>query len=89
MASYSVRIKKSAARELADLPRKDQERVIERIRGLANDPRPPGAEKLAGSDDKFRLRQGNYRILYAIEDDVLMVYVVKMVTGKMSIADVS
>ena len=78
MASYSVRIKKSAARELADLPRKDQERVIERIRGLANNPRPPGAEKLAGSDDKFRLRQGNYRILYAIEDDVLMVYVVKI-----------
>ena len=75
MASYSVRIKKSAARELADLPRKDQERVIERIRGLANNPRPPGAEKLAGSDDKFRLRQGDYRILYAIEDDVLMVYV--------------
>jgi len=78
VASYSVRIKKSAARELADLPRKDQERVIERIRGLANNPRPPGAEKLAGSDDKFRLRQGNYRILYAIEDDVLMVYVVKI-----------
>ena len=78
MASYSVRIKKSAARELADLPRKDQERVIERIRGLANNPRPPGAEKLAGSDDKFRLRQGKYRILYAIEDDVLMVYVVKI-----------
>ena len=45
---------------------------------LADDPRPPGAEKLAGVGDKYRIRQGNYRILYEIQDDILVVTVVKI-----------
>lgn len=72
-------IKKSAAKELQSVPgKKDRQRIVERIRALAGDPRPSGAEKLSGTRDKYRLRQGDYRILYEIEDDVLIVYVVKI-----------
>lgn len=79
MASYRVLIKKSAAKELAVIAgRKDRQRIVERIRSLVNDPRPPGVEKLSGTKEKYRIRQGDYRILYEIEDDVLVVYVVKV-----------
>ncbi len=72
MASYSIRIKRSAAKEIEALPRKDRIRVIERIGALAIDPRPVGSEKLT-SEDKYRVRQGNYRILYEIVDRELIV----------------
>lgn len=79
MASYRVVIKKSAAKELQDVAgKKDRQRLVERIAALAENPRPMGAEKLSGSRDKYRIRQGNFRILYEIEDDVLTVYVVKV-----------
>ena len=78
MASYKLRIKKSAAKELEAIPRKgDRQRVVKRIESLAKDPRPPGCKKLSGSD-RYRVRQGSYRIVYAIEDDNLVVYVVKI-----------
>lgn len=77
MASYSVRIKRSAAKELEALPLKDRQRMVARIEGLANDPRPAGAEKLTG-EDKYRVRQGNYRVLYEIVDRELIVTVVKV-----------
>lgn len=77
MASYSVEIKKSAAREIAALPLKDRLRVVERIVRLAEDPRPVGCEKLS-NDDKYRVRQGNYRILYQVRDSELIVSVVKV-----------
>ncbi len=83
MASYKVVIKKSAAKELQDIPgRKDRQRLVERIRRLAGNPRPMGAEKLSGTRDKYRIRQGNFRVLYEIEDDVLIVYVVKIADRK-------
>lgn len=79
MASYRVVIKKSAAKELQDVAgKKDRQGLVERIAALAENPRPMGAEKLSGSRDKYRIRQGNFRILYEIEDDVLTVYVVKV-----------
>jgi mRNA interferase RelE/StbE len=79
VASYKIVIKKSAAKELEEIAgRKDRQRVVERISSLAENPRPPGAEKLSGVRDKYRIRQGNFRILYEIEDDVLTVYVVKI-----------
>ena len=79
MASYRVLIKRSAAKELAAIAgRKDRQRIVERIRSLVNDPRPPGVEKLSGTKEKYRIRQGDHRILYEIEDDVLVVYVVKV-----------
>ena len=77
MASYSLEIKRSAAKELAQLPSKDRGRVVARIQSLADDPRPVGAEKLSGQE-RYRIRQGDYRILYEIEDQVLRVVVVKL-----------
>lgn len=77
MASYRVLIKKSAARELAAVPTKDRRRIVARIEALREDPGPPGCEKLTG-EDKYRLRQGNYRILYEIVDRELVVTVVRV-----------
>ncbi|MGA8204244.1 MAG: type II toxin-antitoxin system RelE/ParE family toxin [Woeseiaceae bacterium] len=78
MASYSLRIKKSAAKELEAIGSKaDRRRIVARIRALADDPRPPGCRKLSGRD-RYRIRQGRYRILYTIEDRRLTVYVIRI-----------
>jgi len=77
VASYSLRIKRSAVKEIEALPPKDRRRVVVRIESLANDARPPGSEKLSG-EEKYRLRQGDYRILYEIIDADLVVTVVKV-----------
>jgi mRNA interferase RelE/StbE len=78
VASYKLRIKKSAAKELEAIARKsDRQRVVKRIEGLADDPRPPGCKKLSGSE-RYRIRQGSYRVIYAIEEDELVVYVIKI-----------
>ena len=77
MASYNVLITKSAARELDAIPNRDRKRLVSRIASLADDPRPVGCEKLTG-DDKYRLRQGDHRILYEIVDDALIVTVVRI-----------
>ena len=79
MGSYSLQIKPSAVRELESLPTKrDRERVIARIRALAKDPRPTGCEKLSGLEDRYRVRQGSYRIVYSISDPERLVTVVKV-----------
>ena len=75
MASYNVRIKSSAVKELEAIPAKDRRRIATKIQALASNPRAAGCEKLAGLD-KYRIRQGNYRVLYTIEDDVLIVTVI-------------
>lgn len=77
MASYSILLTRSAARELEGVPTKDRRRIVTRIAALADNPRPVGVEKLSG-DDKFRIRQGDYRILYEIEDARLIVTVVRV-----------
>lgn len=77
MASYRVVFKQSVAKDLRSIPKTDIRRILGRIEGLANDPRPVGVEKLSG-DEKYRIRQGNYRILYAIDDDVITVTIVKV-----------
>ena len=77
MASYRILIKPSAVKELEALPRKDRQRAASRIQGLARTPRPAGCEKLSGSD-RYRVRQGNYRIIYSIEDVELVVLVVRI-----------
>ena len=79
MASYSLFIKPSAGKELAAVGSKsDRLRIIGRVRSLAEDPRPHGAEKLAGYDDRYRIRQGNYRIVYAIDDTAGRVTIFKI-----------
>jgi len=77
VASYSILLTRSAARELERVPAKDRQRIVTRIGALAHDPRPPGAEKLS-ADDKYRIRQGDYRILYEIVDAELIVTVVRV-----------
>lgn len=77
MAKYRIEIKKSAAKELGRIPKRDLRRIVRRISALAANPRPEGCVKLA-AQEKYRIRQGEYRILYAIEDDVPTVCVVKI-----------
>ncbi len=77
MARYRIFVKASAAKEIEKiLTKKDRIRVVEKIRSLSDNPRPRGSVKLSGKD-KYRLRQENYRIIYSIEDDKLIVHIVK------------
>ena len=77
MASYKILIKRSAAKELEAVPLRDRRRLVTRIGALAANPRPAGAQKLSG-EDKYRIRQGDYRILYEIVDEDLIVTVVRV-----------
>ena len=79
MAGYSLRIKTSAGRELARVASKrDQGRIVSRISALANDSRLPGSEELAGAVNAWRVRQGDYRILFTVADDARVVDVFKI-----------
>ena len=78
MASYKLLIKPSAAKEIELAPKKNRLRIVKRIQDLSSDPRPPGCEKLSGHDDKYRIRQGTYRIVYTISDSGLVICVVKV-----------
>jgi len=77
VANYKIFIKPSAKKELESLPQNDLIKIIEKIKNLSVDPRPHGVEKLSG-DDKYRVRQRNYRIVYTIGDEKLIVIVVKI-----------
>lgn len=77
MASFDVRFKKSVAKDLRRIPKADVKRILDRIRQLGGNPRPLGCEKLS-SLERYRIRQGVYRILYEIEDQELIVVVVKI-----------
>ena len=77
MANYKVFIKPSAVKELESVPRKDRVRLARKIQSLASEPRPAGCEKLSGLE-RYRIRQGNYRIVYEIQDERLVVIVVKV-----------
>ena len=77
MASYKLLIKRSAAKELEELVPKVRRRIAPRIEALGIEPRPPGSEKLSGQE-KYRIRQGDYRVLYAIDDGAQTVTVVKI-----------
>ena len=79
MASYSVHLKRSAVRELEDVGQEaDRRRIVERIRALADAPRPSGSERLAGREDRLRIRQGDYRVVYSVEDENHSITVVKI-----------
>ena len=77
MASYELVFKKSVVKDLRAFPKQDVKRIMQRIRSLADEPRPAGCEKLSGLD-RYRIRQGIYRIIYEIEDARLIVLVVKI-----------
>lgn len=76
-ASYRLRIKRSAEKELRRAPKADLRRIVERMESLATDPRPPGCEKLF-AENAYRVRQGDYRILYSVDDRERAVEVIKI-----------
>jgi mRNA interferase RelE/StbE len=77
MAVFSIFFKDSVRKDLDSIPKDDLQRIIERIGNLAENPRHVGCEKLSGQE-KYRLRQGNYRIIYSIQETQLTVWVVNV-----------
>ncbi len=75
MAEYKIYFKESVEKDLRTIPKKDLGKILSRIQALATDPRPPGYEKLTGQD-RYRIRQGRYRIIYSIQDGQCTVWVV-------------
>lgn len=75
MAEYKIYFKQSVEKDFRAVPKKDLQKIIQRIHSLARDPRPPGHEKLTGKE-RYRIRQGRYRIIYSIQDDEFAVWVV-------------
>jgi mRNA interferase RelE/StbE len=83
VASYSVLIKPSAAKEIEAVDQKrERQRIVARILALADEPRPVGCEKLAGARDRYRVRVGRCRVVYSIADDELLVLVVRVAHRK-------
>ena len=76
--SYTVQLAPAAKRQLRKLDRSIQERVVRRLDKLEKDPRPPGVEKMEGDESTYRIRLGEYRIVYEIRDKVLVVLVLKV-----------
>jgi mRNA interferase RelE/StbE len=77
VASYSVYLGRAAEKELDQLAAQDRKRLVKRAQSLAGDPRPVGSEKLSG-EEKYRLRQGDFRIVYSIDDAGSIVMIVKI-----------
>jgi Cytotoxic translational repressor of toxin-antitoxin stability system len=77
MAAYKVYFRESVEKDFAAIPKRDLKNILQRIRSLVEDPRPSGCEKLTGQE-RYRLRQGRYRIVYSIQDEDLTVWVVKV-----------
>ncbi len=77
MARFELAFRRSVAKDLRRIPKRDVERILQRVESLRDDPRPAGCEKLSGQE-RYRIRQGVYRILYEILDRRLIVTVVKV-----------
>jgi mRNA interferase RelE/StbE len=77
MAAYKIFFKKSVQKDLSSIPKNDLKKILSRIENLGENPRPAGCEKLTGQE-RYRLRQGRYRILYSIQDDELTIWIVKV-----------
>lgn len=77
MAKYRIEFKPSVWKDMDNIPKADRRKILRKIQTLAANPRPHGSQKLVGKE-RYRIRQGNYRILYSIEDDRLVVVVVKV-----------
>ena len=77
MRRYEVMLRKSVAKDLRAIPNRDVRRILTTIESLSKEPRPMGSEKLSGQE-RYRVRQGDYRIIYEIRDDEVVVVVVKV-----------
>ena len=79
MERSRILIKPSAVKEIEGVAqKKDRQRVVARIQSLAENPRPPGCQKLLGQGDRYRVREGHHRIIYSIDDEAKLVHVVKV-----------
>jgi len=78
MASYSVEVTRTAEKQLRRIAKRDRSRLVEAIQGLADRPRPHGARKLQGYDDVYRIRVGQYRVVYEVFEDRVIVIVLKV-----------
>lgn len=81
MGAYNIFFKKSVEKDLNRIDRNELKKIIARITALADNPRPPGCEKLTGLE-RYRIRQGRYRILYSIQDYELTIWIVKVAHRK-------
>lgn len=77
MGQYKIFFKKSVEKDLQGIPKSDLRRILSKIEQLQHNPRPEGSEKLSGQE-RYRIRQGNYRVVYSIQDNELTVWVVKV-----------
>lgn len=77
MVAYKILIKKDAEKDLGSLPKADLKRVTKKIRALSESPRPAGCEKLQG-EEGYRIRQGDYRVVYLVDDSEKIVRIVKI-----------
>ena len=78
MDLYKLRWKDSAKKELKSLDKKTIQRLLEAIEPLAKNPRPVACKKLQGTDDLYRIRVSNYRVVYSIEDAVLVIEIIRI-----------
>jgi mRNA interferase RelE/StbE len=77
MAEYKIYFKKSVEKDFRAIPKKYLQSILLRIESLGRDPRPPGHEKLTGQE-RYRIRHGQYRIIYSVQDKELTIWVVKV-----------
>ena len=80
--TYRIEVKPQAEKMLARIPHPHRRRIARAIDALAHTPRPAGSIKLAGSDDAYRIRVGDYRIVYQVLDKVLIVYIIRVAHRK-------
>jgi mRNA interferase RelE/StbE len=77
MAEYKIYFKKSVWKDFQSIPKKDLKKILKVIESLSKDPRPSGCRKISGQE-RYRLRQGQYRIIYSIQEDEISVWIVKV-----------
>ena len=77
MAEYKIYFKVSIEKDLRQIPQREIKKILQRVDSLTTNPRPPGSEKLTGQE-RYRVRQGRYRILYSIQDNKLIIWVIKI-----------
>jgi mRNA interferase RelE/StbE len=77
MAEYRIYFRKSVEKDFAAIPKSDLKKILHRIKGLGENPKPSGSEKMTGQE-RYRVRQGHYRIVYSIQDRELTVWIVKV-----------
>jgi mRNA interferase RelE/StbE len=81
MAAYKIYFRESVEKDLKKISKKDVEKILQRIKSLATEPRPPSCEKLT-DQERYRIRQGRYRIVYSIQDEEHTVFIVKLAHRK-------